>query len=63
VLQIEAGHAAGIDQHWREDSTRPYGSTAFIMHKIPPAQKDAEAVYDLKQANLNALLRAISLRT
>ncbi len=34
-----------------------YGSTAFIMHKIPPAQKDAEAVYDLKQANLNALLR------
>ena len=34
-----------------------YGSTAFIMHKAQPAQKDAEAVYDLKQANLNALLR------
>src|SRR2546428_3793877 len=35
----------------------PYGATAFIMHKIQPGEKDAEAVYDLKRANLNALLR------
>ena len=35
----------------------PYGATAFIMHKIQPGEKDAEAVYDLKKANLNALLR------
>ena len=27
------------------------------MHKIQPGEKDAEAVYDLKKANLNALLR------
>ena len=43
----------------------PYGSTAFIMHKIQPppaqpaqpAQNEADAVYDLKKANLNALMR------
>jgi polysaccharide export outer membrane protein len=34
-----------------------YGSTAFIMHKTQPAEKDAEAAYDMKKANLNALLR------
>src|SRR5437762_4498069 len=44
----------------------PYGSTAFIMHKTQPppaqpaaqpAQNEADAVYDLKKANLNALMR------
>ena len=34
-----------------------YGSTAFIMHRLQPVEKDAEAVYDLKKANINALLR------
>jgi polysaccharide export outer membrane protein len=34
-----------------------YGETAFIMHNIKAAEKDAEAVYELKKANLNALLR------
>ena len=44
----------------------PYGSTAFIMHKTQqpaaqppaqPAQNEADAVYELKKANLNALMR------
>jgi len=34
-----------------------YGATAFIMHNIKPREKDADAVYDLKKANLNALFR------
>jgi len=34
-----------------------HGSTAFIIHKTQPGPNDAEAVYDMKKANLNALLR------
>ena len=34
-----------------------HGATAFIIHKTQPGQNDAEAVYDMKKANLNALLR------
>ena len=34
-----------------------HGATAFIIHKTQPGPNDAEAVYDMKKANLNALLR------
>jgi len=34
-----------------------HGSTAFIIHKTQASQNDAEPVYDMKKANLNALLR------
>ena len=34
-----------------------HGATAFIIHKTQAGQNDAEAVYDMKKANLNALLR------
>ena len=34
-----------------------HGSTAFIIHKTPPADKDGEATYDMKKADLSALMR------
>src|SRR5439155_617074 len=34
-----------------------HGSTAFIIHKTQPGPNDAEAVYDMKKADLNRLLR------
>lgn len=34
-----------------------YGATAFILHKIKPQEADADAVYESKKVNLNALFR------
>jgi len=34
-----------------------HGSTAFVIHKTAPTDKDGEAVYDMKKADLGALLR------
>jgi len=34
-----------------------HGATAFIIHKTQPGPNDAEAVYDMKKADLNRLLR------
>ena len=34
-----------------------HGSTAFIIHKTQPGPNDAEALYDMKKADLNRLLR------